>query len=543
MSDFHIPTPEESDNERNPKRRGFRRFFGGPKLNVPEEVGQQKKVEPAPPTRPTDSVAEPRVEGRSDIERPPDPPPPDLGASIAAEPASELGPQGDSSPPAQSRSSVPLRGVRIDPDLLAARGTLAPIVEPTTPAAGLPTEQRASVSSTERVVPLEPEQIAMSQSIETVPEEKRPRVLQPDEIATGRSVHSSGTSYVDKRSHASIDEPPDTQQVDEVERVTSPDSHGWLIDAVNELREEIAHLRARVDQVEAPNQSSTSPVDPDGDPLQPESPAPVATRALMQVEVDIDQLLALPPPSPPSDLAPSVRQRGELWHMTNRLNPLKVSVRVLANMRKSGQEWPTLTDFQSTAAWAARHLGQRLKKDDEQRRASRSARRAIAYPTGPKVEQSLQRFVSSFTLDTYSEHGGPLQLLNLARIQGDRAVLTAAGWALSSQPGPLLDGEEGHLLNEAEQGILRRQLQEAPGEGASVAQFLRLVQEVRGIQTMLDEYLDDTLPEWVTDIAVWRTGMLGRLRDAGLVEVDGEGKNARIRLTDAARAFMRNFPE
>ena len=479
---FHIPTPEESDAHRSAKKpKLLKRLFGSSSLNVPPEVGQQKKIEPPPPSRTAASA--PLV------------PPP---ASV--DPLQETASTASTPPSAAS----PPRGVRISPRVVAARGNAHAMTTPAEPLS---------------------EAAELERSVERERAGAAPPPMPSNDHASAAEVDPVEESVV--RPGPREDGVIDTWDLPRV------------VELVRELQNEVRELRSKLEAQADPLPASLPEIVVEEEP----PPSAVSQESLLQTPTDLDMLLAVPRPYPPDDFAPSVRERGELFYMTNRLNPLKVSVRVLANMRMSAGAWPLLTDFQVKAAWAARHLGEKLKQDDNQKRAARSKRRAMAYPTGPKVEQSLQRFIVSFTLDTYAEHGGPLQLLNLARIEDDRAVLTPFGWGLASHRGPLIDGEEGHLLTEAEMGILRHQLQEAPGEGASVAQFLRLVSEAKGVQTMLDEYLDDTLPERVADVASWRTGMLGRLRDVALVEVDGEGKNARIRLTDAARTFLRAWPE
>ena len=124
-----------------------------------------------------------------------------------------------------------------------------------------------------------------------------------------------------------------------------------------------------------------------------------------------------------------------LFILTNRLSPLKVATRVLANLRglvdrlPGGRGWPTLKTLQTTAGHAARALGFELRRLDRLRTATHRDRRWTGYPVGRDERASLDRFTVSFTLTaTSTAVSGPLVVLGLAATtKGGRVALTRAG--------------------------------------------------------------------------------------------------------------------
>ncbi len=93
----------------------------------------------------------------------------------------------------------------------------------------------------------------------------------------------------------------------------------------------------------------------------------------------IDSVLRRPPPTPQLKLAQDPQLSSQaLFVFTNRLSPIKVAVRVLANLASEG-EWPEPGRFRDTAAVTARNLGLRLRAA-ERRDQTLPQRRWVAYP-------------------------------------------------------------------------------------------------------------------------------------------------------------------
>jgi hypothetical protein len=248
-----------------------------------------------------------------------------------------------------------------------------------------------------------------------------------------------------------------------------------------------------------------------------------AAGALLRHPGDSETATLVEPPPPSTDT---------LFVLTNRLNPLKVATRVLANL--AGEHgWPPVAVFQDRAARAARDFGLNLREHDQAKGLTGSKKRWVAYPVGEDAKSARDRFVVSFTLAVNGERAsGPLVLLGLANVvNGDHVALTESGWRLAVARSPLLDGVEGATLSPPEASILREQVRRAPGELAAATEFLELVVRSAGSQRRLDELLAVRHADWSANLMVaHRAAQAGRLGELELLETAGRGREARIRL-------------
>jgi hypothetical protein len=262
--------------------------------------------------------------------------------------------------------------------------------------------------------------------------------------------------------------------------------------------------------------------------------------------LDVDQApIAIPPSSQdylarlgegaPADLGEPQRPGAPLFVLTNRMSPLKVAVRVLANMRLSG-EWPVTRAFQLTAGREARRLGLRLRAEDEAVGRRAFDRRWVAYPVGDDEAPALERYIASFTVaEGRSGSSGPLAILGLAVVQNRRALLTSDGWRLAVAESPLLDGVGDGALSEEEALILSRALGSSPQEREEVESFLRAVRLANCLQGEVDRILQADNPDWsVSQVQSFRSAQVGRLSDIGVLRVTGRGPNAEIHVHDPA---------
>jgi hypothetical protein len=219
--------------------------------------------------------------------------------------------------------------------------------------------------------------------------------------------------------------------------------------------------------------------------------------------------------------------------LTNRLGPLKASVRALANLAARDGEWPRLRDFQAKAGHAARERGLQLQAED--RAAGRRARlkRSVAWPIGANPAAALERFAFAFTLGADGPAPvGPLATLGLASLADGRVLLTRSGWELVVAPSPVLDGGEGTLGSE-EIGILRACLLKSSPEREAVAEFIQAVSRAAGVQPRIDELLGAWHSAWSADqAAAQRSAMIGRLEELGVLDVSGRGAKAVVALID-----------
>lgn len=242
-------------------------------------------------------------------------------------------------------------------------------------------------------------------------------------------------------------------------------------------------------------------------------------------------VLSAPAPAPP----PSSET---LFILTNRFGPLKVAVRVLANLSR-GEAPPPLKDFQRQAAETAREFGFRLRNADIASQRIGNRRRAVAFPVGKDERAAAERFIFSFTISMGTAGAvGPMAILGLAAVADSRVSLTEEGWALALEPSPLIDATGEEALSPQEAGLLRARVLAAPAELDAVRQFISAVKRSAGSQRRLDELLLIANKDWTADLTIaHRSAMLGRLTDLHLLEVEGRGPQAEIHLLDAADEF------
>jgi len=104
---------------------------------------------------------------------------------------------------------------------------------------------------------------------------------------------------------------------------------------------------------------------------------------------------------------------GPLWGQYNRLFPVKLVVRCLANELErvedeSGEssQWINLPQFENHVADIARTVGKKVASYDEQQGRKRGEKLAAGLPTGEDAEKSMDRFQTHFV--GRAEHGGSL---------------------------------------------------------------------------------------------------------------------------------------
>jgi hypothetical protein len=263
--------------------------------------------------------------------------------------------------------------------------------------------------------------------------------------------------------------------------------------------------------------------------------APASQITSVDFAINPPTLTLEPPQNPPgaplaAELPPSTLP---LPFLTNRVSPLKASVRALGNLAAGDGAWPRLRDFQARAGHAARERGMQLRAEDRAAGRRGRAKRSVAWPIGANPVTALERYAFAFTLAL--DGGvptGPLATLGLATVIDGRAALTEHGWELATAPSPVLDSGEGTMSPE-DVAILRERVLHSPPERAAISEFLRATRRAAGAQSRIDELLATWHADWSADqAAAQRSAMIGRLEELKLLDVTGRGSHAVVRLGD-----------
>ena len=265
-----------------------------------------------------------------------------------------------------------------------------------------------------------------------------------------------------------------------------------------------------------------------------------ATRALEAdagslSTLDTSALLRLPDPARVelgSEVVPP--EGASLTPFTNRMNPLVIPLRVLANATAM-VERVAINDFIRIVPSLAREVGLRLKREDDAHARRGRLRRWTAWPVGEDEEASLARFRNSFLFktDTHGEATGPLVDLGLVDVS-DRLLLTRRGLDIALEKTPLL-GEigDGGVLSDRQCDLFREALLSLPGERWELQLFLEALQKSGGEQVGIDELIHQAHSTWTeAQVIAHRAAMIGRLRDVGVIDVvpggSGDGTLAMV---------------
>jgi hypothetical protein len=223
------------------------------------------------------------------------------------------------------------------------------------------------------------------------------------------------------------------------------------------------------------------------------------------------------------EVAPATTpQEGtSLTPFTNRLNPLVVPLRVLANAIVILGD-VTVSDFTRAAPIMAREVGMQLKREDELSTRRGRQRRSTGWPIGEDQVASLARFRTSFLLrgGAHGEATGPLVDLGLVTVS-DRLLLTSRGLAIAGAKTPMLGEVDGELLlSERQCELFREALLALPGEREELRVFFRGVAGGGGGQGAIDRIVQQAHPAWTeAQVVSHRAAMVGRLRDVGVIDV------------------------
>lgn len=255
---------------------------------------------------------------------------------------------------------------------------------------------------------------------------------------------------------------------------------------------------------------------------------------------DFDVLTVDPP-------SPSRIDTGPLWGQYNRILPMKVSVRRLAiELDLVTTEEVAYDKFRDETAAVARAYGLQLKEIDEEAGRRRGEKFSAGFPTGHKIESSLNRFKTHFVgqiASTGSLTGSlpNLQFVNIAPSTQEFG-LSNAGLNFARIENPVLD-EDLRSENPLSEPERRFYLDHVDSELHAEYNAMEVVAEAiaEGINRPdpLSERVAELSEDWSSaQASTIRSGLIGRMNELGLVcrkrvgkrgvgyelSVDGEGE-------------------
>lgn len=251
--------------------------------------------------------------------------------------------------------------------------------------------------------------------------------------------------------------------------------------------------------------------------------------------------------TPASDRIPN----DVLWGQYNRIFPLKITVRVLANLLV-GKDSVELGLLQSEAIRAAREIGIILKKKDEEQSRKYGNMLSAALPTGKSVIKAEKRFTNHFVgyltrAGRIEGAPGALKLLNIFEDTSGayRVGITDAGLKFASLPNPIIDEKRfDTTLGESERDFYVKHVSESlQREAEAMFTVLRGIEEGASSPNELNSRVRAFSRGWSKSMTnTIRAGIVSRLHELGLITRARDGIRVSYALTDSGRAVLNSFP-
>ncbi|MEF8802474.1 MAG: hypothetical protein V5A56_15840 [Halolamina sp.] len=252
--------------------------------------------------------------------------------------------------------------------------------------------------------------------------------------------------------------------------------------------------------------------------------------------------------------------KGPLWGQYNRIFPVKLVVRGLANALLDSSEagppdgpWLDLQPFQRRAARTAREIGTEIATQDERAGRKRGEKLAAALPTGDDPEKSMDRFETHFIgrVEHDDELTGALphlSFVDIVRESPQQIGLTDAGREFATLPNPLLDDgvDADKSLSQEEREFYISHVRDVRAEEyAAMQKIAQAIEEGDNRPTSLTERVAYLNPEWSNSQAeTIRSGLTSRMYELGLVDRSQVGQRGiGYELTAAGETFRSNDTE
>ncbi len=234
---------------------------------------------------------------------------------------------------------------------------------------------------------------------------------------------------------------------------------------------------------------------------------------------------------------------GPLWGQYNRIFPVKLIVRVLANLMLITQGPIDLEEFKKRTADLARELGRRLNDFDRLEQRGAGQKLATALPIGDDYSKSIRRFVNQFigSLDRNGKMIGSApkhEFVSIIEPKTPKIGLTKTGLAFARLSNPILDSSswDTSLSDKEVQFYLKHVRKLIPAEAdlmdlvlSSIDRGYNSPEKLKEVVANYDSNLKPTKANTI------RSGLIGRLSELGLISIIRTGRMIRYELTKTGR--------
>lgn len=272
----------------------------------------------------------------------------------------------------------------------------------------------------------------------------------------------------------------------------------------------------------------------------------LASNSLLPLNFSPQIIKTVPPPDNskiPNDC---------LWGQYNRIFPIKITLRVLANLLKEN-ETIELSVLQSQAVQVAREIGLLLRKEDKKNMRKYGDMLSSALPVGRNITKTENRFINHF-VGYYTRAGriegapGALKFLNMfEETDGSQKVgITKTGLDFAVISNPILDEENyGVPLSKAESEFyIESVFQNLKREAEVMLAILRAVHDGKSSPSELNKEITQFSRGWSQAmINTIRAGAIGRLHELGLISRERKGINVTYYLTQFGKEILTTYQE
>lgn len=237
--------------------------------------------------------------------------------------------------------------------------------------------------------------------------------------------------------------------------------------------------------------------------------------------------------------------------LISRLLPVKFAVRVLYSiLGTTGKETVELHSFLDKVGEYALRMGDRLAEQDRASGRRREEGFAAGFPTSSRdAGKSKDRYRNLFVASVRSKErraDGALPFLKLSvlrEVRGEVHIgLTSAGGEFARISNPVIDGTPEHdvALSIDERNFLIEHVRRwVPGEYKAAQLVLAAVNEGITDRSALNEILAAEWDSWSADqVNSWRSGLLSRLSELGLLERLRDGRTLEYRVSRSGRKLL-----
>jgi hypothetical protein len=259
----------------------------------------------------------------------------------------------------------------------------------------------------------------------------------------------------------------------------------------------------------------------------------------------VDELIKTSPPPDDSRIPNDC-----LWGQYNRLFPVKITLRVLANILKDNESIE-LGLLHTQAVEAAREVGLMLKKEDKKSRRKYGDMLASALPTGRNITKTEKRFINHF-VGYYTRAGriegapGALKLLNISENEENEHVvgITEAGLKFAVMKNPILDelNFKKSLSEEESSFYIKHTFQNLSRERELNILILNAMNGGKPSPSMLNKEILPLSRGWSEAmINTIRAGAISRLNELGLISRLRRGVDVTYSLTQYGKDTLNAY--